>query len=359
MKKSLFFTFALLCTVVQGTWAQTMVKNESELAQAVKTDGANILLTGDIELSQAITIQGDNGGAVSVTINMNGKKLTDKTSVGQTTAGCVFIVPSGSELNLSNGTIADVSNITGNNTKYIAGAIVNDGTATLSSVTISGCKGLLGGAIKNNQGAKLNLNTCTFDSNEASTKDGFDSGNGGVIWNAGTLVLFDTKFQDCKAVKGAAIYNDASGSISMGDNNSTTSFYSNKASGDGGIFTYAGSTTTLSGVTITGNQAKIVGGGGINNYGTLTLDGCTITGNTSKHNGGGIWNSGDSKLSMQGANTVTDNNGLNNADNVFLITGIVIAVTGSLEGSTIGISMQNPDVFTSGFGANNDKEPLT
>lgn len=144
-------------------------------------------MTGDIELSQPITIQGDNGAAVSVTINMNGKKLTDKTSVGQTTAGCIFIVPSGSTLNLSNGSIADVSNITGNNTKYIAGAIVNDGTATLSSVTISGCKGLLGGAIKNNQGGKLNLNTCTFDSNEASTKDGFDSGDGGAIYNLGTL----------------------------------------------------------------------------------------------------------------------------------------------------------------------------
>ena len=144
-----------------------------------------------------------------------------------------LIVPSGSALNLSNGSIADVSNITGNNTKYIAGAIVNDGTATLSSVTISGCKGLLGGAIKNNQGAKLNLNTCTFDSNEAR------------------------------------------------------------------------------------------------------------------------------KLSIQGANTVTDNNGLDNADNVFLTNGIVIAVTGSLAGSQIGVSMATPDVFTSGFGANNDKEPLT
>ena len=209
-------------------------------------------MTGDIELSQPITIQGDNGAAVSVTINMNGKKLTDKTSVGQTTAGCIFIVPSGSTLNLSNGSIADVSNITGNNTKYIAGAIVNDGTATLSSVTISGCKGLLGGAIKNNQGAKLNLNTCTFDSNEARTKDGFDSGNGG-----------------------------------------------------------------------------------------------------------GIWNGSGSKLSIQGANTVTDNNGLDNADNVFLTNGIVIAVTGSLAGSQIGVSMATPDVFTSGFGANNDKEPLT
>ena len=159
-----------------------------------------------------------------------------------------LIVPSGSALNLSNGSIADVSNITGNNTKYIAGAIVNDGTATLSSVTISGCKGPLGGAIKNNQGAKLNLNTCTFDSNEARTKDGFDSGNGG-----------------------------------------------------------------------------------------------------------GIWNGSGSKLSIQGANTVTDNNGLDNADNVFLTNGIVIAVTGSLAGSQIGVSMATPDVFTSGFGANEAK----
>ena len=50
-------------------------------------------MTGDIELSQPITIQGDNDAAVSVTINMNGKKLTDKSSVGQTTAGCVSSYP--------------------------------------------------------------------------------------------------------------------------------------------------------------------------------------------------------------------------------------------------------------------------
>ena len=83
MKKTLLFTFALLCAVVQGTWAQTQVKNESELTQAVKTDGATIVMQADIELSQPITIQGDNGAAVSVNINMNGKKLTDKTSVGR------------------------------------------------------------------------------------------------------------------------------------------------------------------------------------------------------------------------------------------------------------------------------------
>ena len=272
MKKTLITFITLFCAIAQGSWGQTQVKNESELTQAVKTDGATIVMQADIELSQPITIQGDNGAAVSATINMNGKKLTHKTSVGQTTAGCIFIVPSGSTLNLSNGSIADVSNITGNNTKYIAGAIVNDGTATLSSVTISGCKGLLGGAIKNNQGAKLNLNTCTFDSNEARTKDGFDSGNGGAIWNAGTLVLFDTKFQDCNAVNGAAIYNDASGSISMGDNNSTTSFYSNKASGDGGAIYNLG--TLNMGATTFSTNIATGQAGAIWNSGILTLKGC-------------------------------------------------------------------------------------
>ena len=83
MKRNLLLIITLLCAVVQGSWGQTQVKNENELAQAVKTDGANILMMGDIELSQPITIQGDNGAAVSVTINMNGKKLTDKTSVGR------------------------------------------------------------------------------------------------------------------------------------------------------------------------------------------------------------------------------------------------------------------------------------
>ena len=54
------------------------------MAQAVKTDGANIVMMSDIELSQPVTIQADNGNGVTVTINMNGKKLTFKKAIGQT-----------------------------------------------------------------------------------------------------------------------------------------------------------------------------------------------------------------------------------------------------------------------------------
>lgn len=102
---------------------------------------------------------------------------------------------------MSKGTIADVTNISGNNTKYIAGAIVNDGTATLDGITFSGCKGLLGGAIKNNEKATLNLKACTFDGNEASTKKDFDSGSGGAIWNNGKLVLTTVTIQNSRKAK--------------------------------------------------------------------------------------------------------------------------------------------------------------
>ncbi len=70
MKKSLLYIIALLCTVAQESWGQTMVKNENELAQAVKTNYANIVMQNDIELSQAIIIQGDGSAPV-----MNGKKV--------------------------------------------------------------------------------------------------------------------------------------------------------------------------------------------------------------------------------------------------------------------------------------------
>jgi hypothetical protein len=130
--------------------------------------------------------------------------------------------------------------------------------------------------------------------------------------------------------------------------------------GGGGIYTSGGSTTTLTGVTITGNQAKGAGGGGVNNWGTVTIDGCTITGNTSKANGGGIWNYSTATLNMQGKNTITDNQGDGKTNNVYLRDGVVITVTGALTDSKIGIRMAAPGTFTSGYSTNNkDVAPIS
>jgi hypothetical protein len=62
---------------------------------------------------------------------------------------------------------------------------------------------------------------------------------------------------------------------------------------------------------------------------------------------------------MQGKNTITDNQGDGKTNNVYLRDGAVITVTGSLEGSQIGIRMANPGVFTSDYSTNNkDVEPV-
>ena len=349
MKKFFLMTIALLCAVAQGTWAQTRVSSEADLAQAVKTDGANIVMMADFDLSQPVIIQDDNGDGVTVNINMNGKKLSYKKSVGQTTATCVFIVPSGSTLNLSKGTIADVSNLGGTNTKYIAGAIVNDGTATLDGVTISGCKGLLGGAIKNNEKATLNLNACTFDGNEASKKENFDSGSGGAIWNGGTLVLSTVTIQNCKADLGAGIFNAEGGTVSMSKDNNGTIFSQNTANVNGGAI-FSNGSTSLQNVNFKGNTAPAGGAIYVSAKGVVEINtNSFFTDNKASTQGGAIYNGGT--LNMKGSITANQNTGADDLlSNVFLVKGKVITVTGSLVGSKIGISVpERPSVFTSGY----------
>ncbi len=55
----------LLCATT--TWAQTKVSTDSELREAIKTDGANIIVTADINLSNStLEIQAKK----TVTINL-------------------------------------------------------------------------------------------------------------------------------------------------------------------------------------------------------------------------------------------------------------------------------------------------
>ena len=268
MKKNLLLIITLLCAVAQGTWAQPGVKTEDELANAVKENGAVVQMAADITLTNTITLQEN----LKVTIKMNKHSLSHSKQL-DSDYSCIFIVPASSELIIEGGTITDVDNRKPKNTEYVAGAIVNYGTLTLTGDTIKNCTGLLGGAIKNNQGATLNLNSCLFDKDEA-VKNGDNTGNGGAIWNNGKLVLFDTKFQDCEAIGGAAIWNDASGNISMGTDNSNTAFYSNKASGDGGAIYNLG-TLTMNGTTFNTNIATGQAGA-IWNIGTATVKGCNF-----------------------------------------------------------------------------------
>ena len=77
-KKLFLLTIALLCAMVQGAWAQTEVKTETELTEAIKWGGVNgygpksVKLTADISLSSRLDIVNGN----RVTLDLNGHKLS-------------------------------------------------------------------------------------------------------------------------------------------------------------------------------------------------------------------------------------------------------------------------------------------
>ena len=98
--------------------------------------------------------------------------------------------------------------------------------------------------------------------------------------------------------------------------------------------------------------------GAIVNKGTATLENITIT-NCHGIEGGAIRNSGT--LRMKGANIITDNTTVGGSySNIYLLSGTVLHITGSLAGSQLVISMETNGVFTSGYSSfNSGVDPAT
>ena len=131
--------------------------------------------------------------------------------------------------------------------------------------------------------------------------DGFSSGNGGGIENAGTLTLTDCTVSNSSASNdGGGFANDSLGTMTM----IGCTVSGNSSPNDGGGIENDG-TLTLINSTIADNSASSGVGGGINNTGTLTLINTTVAGNTA-YNGGGLGASGVLTL----ANTIVADNTL-------------------------------------------------
>ena len=166
-------------------------------------------------------------------------------------------------------------------------------------------------------------------------KGGNNTGNGGAIYNEGTLIISSVTLNSNFANMGGAIY------VNGGD-------------------------VTVNNCTITGNKATTntgtSGSGIFMNAGVLTLDGGSITKNKSNTSvnsyGVGVYvNNGT--LNIQGALSIKDNkcSKSNTQQNVYLANNEIINVTGSISGANVRVNMPTPGVFTndlSGYGnANN------
>jgi hypothetical protein len=126
------------------------------------------------------------------------------------------------------------------------------------------------------------------------------SNAGGAIVNEGTLTITGSSFSGNSSTSGGAIYNagfNFSAISTLAIANST--FSGNSASRGGGIYNDFAATATMTNCTFSGNSAggspNVIydgTGGAIWNLQTLTMTNCTLSGNSATIHGGGIYSVG-------------------------------------------------------------------
>ena len=178
-----------------------------------------------------------------------------------------------------------------------------------------------GGAIWN--GGTLTVNTCNLSNNSAR------GGLGGAIYNVGTLTVSNSTLDNNSVYyedwdnlyygDGGAIYN--AGTLTVSNSTLDGNTASVRGGGDGGgIYTASGATATITGSSLSGNWA--FDGGGIFNAfkASATVTGSSLSGNVTSdgyidgyywvNTGGGIYN--DGVMTLSGSTISGDSGGIFN-----------------------------------------------
>ena len=188
-----------------------------------------------------------------------------------------------------------MTNGDGNDDDGEGGGIYNEGTMTVNQCTLSGNSASDGGGIYNN--GTLTVNQCTLSGNSG--------GFGGGILNDGTLTV----------------------------NQSTLS--GNNGGDGGGICNYG--TLTVNQSTLSGNSAYV--GGGIFSHGTLTVNQCTLSGNNASDAGGGVYNLG---TAMVNQSTLSGNSGGSDGGGGIFNSGPLAIANSIIAGNSAGVGA---DIF--------------
>ena len=242
-------------------------------------------------------------GAVSIDISPGAGGTGTKTISSDTTidGGGVITISGGHSVRVFSvniGVTFTVQNLTianGNSASGDGGGIYNGGTLMVTNSTFSGNSAAnTGGGISNN-----GIGTVTN-----STFSGNGARSGGGIFNnysyGGMLTVTNATFS------GNSVGNDGGGIYNGGTLTITTSTFSgNSANNGGGIWsgsTYTDGLTVTNG-TFAGNSASGSGGGIFNYYFALTVINSTYAGNSAGKDGGGIHTTG---IWSNGTVTVTN-----------------------------------------------------
>ncbi|MFZ1641606.1 MAG: choice-of-anchor Q domain-containing protein, partial [Candidatus Contendobacter sp.] len=210
--------------------------------------GTITLTTGEIQITDALTLNGPGATALAISGN---------------NASRIFFLP-----DVMTGKVLTINQLT-----------LKNGKARGDSAIAS-----YGGAIYG-AGSLMTLNNCVLSGNSASAR------GGAVDKFSGTLTVNNSALINNSATSGGAISNVVPGGNStVTVNNSTLSY--NKATLGGGIYNQgpggdSGGIIIVNNSTMFGNSAST--GGGIHSFGhVLSVNNSTVSGN-SANQGGGIW----------------------------------------------------------------------
>ena len=299
---------------ITTTWTDfTSVMSESDLNSALAA-GLEIILGGDITLENCLLIE--NG--TTAILDLNGFSLRRSLSSSDG-FGNVIVIETGGTLTVKDSSGDNSGTITGG-WAINGGGIRNHGTLTLEGGTITGNKG---------------------------------TDTSGGVYNAPS------------SSKAAAATFYMKGGIITG----------NTGNVGGGIYNYKGSTVVISGGTISNNTSDY--GSGMANYGKATISGGTISGNNATTNGGGLWTGSSATttisggtiqnniagtagggvyydsgtLKMEGNPVVKDNLVNHNPNNLYIESNKKVTVSGPFTaGAAIGVTMPEYErTFTTGF----------
>jgi hypothetical protein len=246
------------------------------------------LTSGELDITKNLTITGP--GAANLTISGNhASRVFELSSATKPQASL-------SGMTISNGVGAFAPGSSQQNDGS-GGAILNQGTLTISNSILSGNSAPHGGAIHND--GTLTVTGCILTDNSAG-----NYGFGGAIENNVTLTVSASTLSYNSAYYGGGIFNGGTATV-----NSGTMLSHNSGTHGGGIFNMSGTVArlTIDGCTLSDNSA-FIGGGIFDSSGPVMVSACTLTGNSATVEGGGIYLGGNSAtVTIKNSSTITGN----------------------------------------------------
>ena len=308
-------------------------------------EGADTIVFAASLDDATITVDAGLGGLRTLeAVTIDGAAGDGRVSISGGDAVRVLLVREGM-LTLRNATVRDGLAGRGAGVFISSGAMFTGNDVDFVENVATGAGATDGGAgLYVSSGTTATLTDCSFEGNAAS---GTSGSGGGILNNGGTLVATGSSFEGNSASRaGGAIEAAGASTTTLTD----TDFEGNQTGsrpGNGGAFHISATgSATITGGTVSENEAANEGGGFWNNTGTMTLSEVTFTNNVALGDstatggpvgGGAVFNNG-------GTLVATDITASNNTASGFRGSGgafMGLGGTMTLNGGTISDNTAN------------------